>query len=158
MKILFTDKNGSLSIVVPSQSYLNLLMRDEKYNLTKEEAMEFIIRKDVPTGSKNVRIIKDNEIPSDGLFRNAWEDTGKAVKVNIEKAREISHHLRRESRRTEFKPYDDVISKQIPGVGTGGAEKARVIIRKKYDKMQDNIDNAKDDVALRTVLKKGGVI
>lgn len=63
------------------------------------------------------------------------------IVVNIEKAKSIGHEIRRAFRAEEFKPYDDVIAKQIPGK-TDGAEAARQAIRDKYAAMQSNIDAA----------------
>lgn len=44
------------------------------------------------------------------------------ITVNIDKAKEIGHSIRREKRAEEFKPLDEAISKQIPnsGVASGG--------------------------------------
>ena len=63
------------------------------------------------------------------------------ITINIDKAKAIAHKIRRESRAEEFKPYDDAISKQIPGQ-TEGAEAARQAIRDKYATIQANIEAA----------------
>ena len=64
------------------------------------------------------------------------------ITINITKAKAIAHDKRREARTEEFKPYDEVIMKQIPGVDSTAAESARAAIRTKYTEMQTAIDSA----------------
>jgi len=63
------------------------------------------------------------------------------ITVNINKAKEIGHSIRREKRAEEFKPFDDAIAKQIPGQ-VEGAEQARQAIREKYAAIQSQVDSA----------------
>jgi hypothetical protein len=63
------------------------------------------------------------------------------IKINIDKAKNIAHDMRRAARAEEFKPYDDAIAKQIPGQAEG-AETARQAIREKYAAIQADIDAA----------------
>lgn len=64
------------------------------------------------------------------------------ITVNIDKAKTIAHDMRRAARAEEFKPHDEVIMKQIPGVDAQAAEAARQAIREKYAAMQADIDTA----------------
>jgi hypothetical protein len=64
------------------------------------------------------------------------------ITINIDKAKNIAHDKRREARAEEFKPYDEVIMKQIPGNDATAAEAARQVIRDKYAAMQTAIDAA----------------
>ena len=64
------------------------------------------------------------------------------ITININKAKTIAHVKRRGARAEEFKPYDDVIMKQIPGNSAVEAEAARQVIREKYAVMQTAIDAA----------------
>ena len=64
------------------------------------------------------------------------------ITINIDKAKNIAHDKRREARSEEFKPYDEVIMKQIPGNDATAAEAARQVIRDKYAAMQTAIDAA----------------
>lgn len=64
------------------------------------------------------------------------------ITVNIDKAKAIAHDIRRAARAEEFKPLDDIIAKQIPGVSAQEAEAARQAIRDKYTAMQAAIDGA----------------
>ena len=64
------------------------------------------------------------------------------IVININKAKEISHDKRRIARAEEFKPYDEVIMKQIPGNDYTQAEAVRQTIRNKYATIQNNINVA----------------
>ena len=63
------------------------------------------------------------------------------IVINLEKAKNIGHELRRAARAEEFKPFDEAIAKQIPGQAEG-AEAERQAIRDKYAAIQQNIDAA----------------
>ena len=75
------------------------------------------------------------------------------ITVNLTKAKDIAHDMRRAKREEEFKPHDDVIAKQIPGADAIAAEEARVAIRAKYDTVQTDIDAAINEVELRNVVE-----
>lgn len=64
------------------------------------------------------------------------------ITVNLNKAKAIAHDMRRAARAEEFKPHDEVIMKQIPGVDAVAAEAARQAIRDKYSVMQGEIEAA----------------
>ena len=61
------------------------------------------------------------------------------IVIDIDKAKDIAHDIRRAARAIEFKPFDEAISKQIPGA-IKGAEAERQVIRDKYTAMQADID------------------
>ncbi len=61
--------------------------------------------------------------------------------IDLTKAKNIGHDMRRAARAEEFKPYDEAIAKQIPGQADG-AEAARQAIRDKYAAIQTSIDAA----------------
>jgi hypothetical protein len=64
------------------------------------------------------------------------------ITINIDKAKAIAHDIRRAARAEEFKPLDDIIAKQIPGVSAQEAEAQRQAVRDKYAAMQQAIDTA----------------
>lgn len=64
------------------------------------------------------------------------------ITINVDKAKTIAHNIRREKRAEEFKPYDEIIMKQIPGSNTAAAEAARQAIREKYALVQQKIDSS----------------
>jgi hypothetical protein len=72
------------------------------------------------------------------------------ITINIDKAKNIGHDMRRAARAEEFKPYDEAIAKQIPG--TDGAEIARQAIREKYADVQTSIDAAETPDEIKAAL------
>lgn len=64
------------------------------------------------------------------------------ITININKARNIAHDVRRAARAEEFKPLDEVIMKQIPNTDVASIEVERQAIRDKYAEMQAAIDTA----------------
>ena len=131
MKIIYQNSEGGVSVIHP----------------TGELSIEEVAAKDVPEGVA-YEIVEDDAIPSDRYFRNAWVANGAAVEVDLDQAKEIGHTIRRQQRAEEFKPYDEVIMKQIPGVDATAAEEARQQIRFKYALIQDAIEVAStpDDI------------
>ena len=73
--------------------------------------------------------------------------------VNLDKAKHISHTIRKQQRAAEFAPWDDVIAKQIPGQSAQEAEAKRQQIREKYAVIQGQIDAATDIEALHKILQ-----
>lgn len=73
------------------------------------------------------------------------------ITVNIDKAKNIGHNIRRQKRAEEFQPYDDAIAKQIPGQ-METAEAARQAIREKYVTIQTQIEAATTPDEIKTAL------
>ena len=71
------------------------------------------------------------------------------IKVDLNKAKEISHAKRRDARKAEFAPLD--IEATIP-TKAQEAEAKRQAIRDKYAVMKKNIDAARTFDELRAVL------
>lgn len=65
-----------------------------------------------------------------------------SIIINLEKAKTISHGIRRQKRTEEFQPLDEVIMKQIPGTDVQAVEEERQLIRDKYATMQTEIENS----------------
>ena len=76
------------------------------------------------------------------------------ITINLTKAKAIAHDKRREARAEEFKPHDEIIMKQIPGVDATAAEAARAAIRTKYSTMQTAIDEASTVDAIKSAMPK----
>jgi hypothetical protein len=74
------------------------------------------------------------------------------IKIDLNKAKEIAHEKRREARAEEFKPYDEVIMKQIPGNDMTEAEAARQAIREKYEELQTQMNSAETVEELKALL------
>ena len=75
------------------------------------------------------------------------------ITINLDKAKSIAHDMRRAARAEEFKPYDEVIMKQIPGADAVEAEEARQQIRFKYALIQDVIDAAQTTDEIKAALE-----
>ena len=132
-KIIYTNSDGGVSVVHPTGEVpINEL--PAKLGLTDYE------------------IVDDDVIPTDRTFRNAWVKSGATVAEDLPKSKEIAHERRREARAEEFKPHDEVISKQIPGADATAAEAARAAIRTKYATMQTEIDAATSTAEIKTAL------
>jgi hypothetical protein len=75
------------------------------------------------------------------------------ITINLDKAKSIGHDKRRAARAEEFKPYDEVIMKQIPGADAAAAEFERLQIREKYAFIQEAIDLAATPEAIKAALE-----
>ena len=73
-----------------------------------------------------------------------------AIVINIDKAKEIAHDMRRVKRSEEFAPLDLKVT--IPSEATA-AEAARQAVREKYATIQNNIDIASDVAELKTIVE-----
>lgn len=71
------------------------------------------------------------------------------IKVNIDKAKQITHDARRAARSEEFKPLDVLATN--PSMN-GPAEIARQSVRDKYAVLQDQIDSCKHIESLKHLL------
>jgi hypothetical protein len=132
-KIIYQNSEGGISVIIPTES------------------VELAL-KDVPEGVP-YEIVEDDAIPSDRFFRNAWVANGAAVEVDLDQAKSIGHDIRRTQRAEEFKPFDEIIAKQIPGVDAAEAEAARQAIRDKYAAVQDAVNAAKTPDAIKVALE-----
>ena len=74
------------------------------------------------------------------------------ISIDMTKAKDIAHEKRRAARAEEFKPYDEVIMKQIPGNDYTEAEAARQAIREKYAPLQAQMDAAQTPEQLKALL------
>ena len=147
-KILFTNTDGSLSVVHPVRNTIG-------ETLTTDAEIEQRAWDKLPTDAINPKFVDASVIPTDRTFRNAWEHSGNSVTQNITKAKTIAHDKRREARSAEFAPHDEVIMKQIPGADATAAEAARAAIRTKYATMQTAIDAASTVDAIKAAMPQG---
>ena len=132
-RIIYQNSEGGVSVIIPTES------------------VELAL-KDVPEGVA-YEIVKNDAIPADRFFRNAWVANGAAVEVDLDKAKDIGHDMRRTQRAEEFKPYDEVIMKQIPGNSAAEAEASRQAIRDKYALIQDAINVAETPDEIKSALE-----
>ena len=131
-RIIYQSESGGVAVIVPTGS------------------VELAL-KDVPEGVP-YEIVDAADIPSDRTFRNAWVADGAAVAVDLGKARDIGHDIRRTMRAEEFAPFDEIIAKQIPGVDHVAVEASRQAIREKYALVQVAIEASEDAEAIKQAL------
>ena len=79
-----------------------------------------------------------------------------SIVINLAKAKEITHTKRREVRAEEFAPYDKIVGLHIPSTDTQTAESERMLIRAKYDIIQQDIDNCADIDSLKVIYDQLG--
>jgi len=132
-RIIFQSESGGVAVIVPTGS------------------VELAL-KDVPEGTP-YEIVDAADIPSDRFFRGAWVANGAAVDVDLDKAKDIGHDMRRAARTEAFAPFDEIIAKQIPGADALAAEASRQAIRDKYAEVQVAIDAAADPDAIKAALE-----
>ena len=135
-RIIFQNESGGVSVIIPSG----------------ELSIEQVAKKDVPAGVP-YEIVDVSEVPSDRTFREAWVMGDCCIDHDLDKCKAIGHDRRRAARAEEFKPYDEIIAKQIPGVTAVEAEEARQAIRDKYATIQDAIESAEDPDAIKAALE-----
>jgi hypothetical protein len=132
-RIIYQTESGGVAVIIPTES------------------VELAL-KDVPDGVP-YEIVSEADIPSDRFFRNAWVMGDCCIDHDLDKCKALGHDIRRQQRAEEFKPYDEVIAKQIPGVDAVAAEEARQSIREKYALVQDVIEGASTPEEIKTALE-----
>jgi len=132
-RIIYPTPDGGVAVIIPAVS------------------VELAL-KDVPEGAA-YEIVDVDAIPSDRFFRNAWVMGDCCIEHDLDKCKTLGHDLRCQQRAEEFKPYDDVIAKQIPGADASAAEEARQQIRDKYALIQDVIEGASTPDEIKTALE-----
>ena len=74
------------------------------------------------------------------------------ITINMNKAKNIAHDVRRAARAKEFEPLDAIIMKQIPGNDAAAAEAERQKIRDKYAALQAQMDAAQTPEQLKALM------
>ncbi len=72
-----------------------------------------------------------------------------SIKINIDKAKDIAHDIRRTMRAEEFAPLDRKVT--IP-TEAKAAEAERQVVREKYDAMQKEINAAQSIEELKAII------
>jgi len=132
-RIIYSNTDGTVAVIIPAES------------------VELAL-KDVPAGLA-YEIVTTDEVPSDRYFRGAWVLGDCCIEHDLGKCKEIGHDKRRVQRAEEFRPFDEVIAKQIPGADAVAAEAARQEIRDRYSDVQEAIDAAADPDSIKAALE-----
>ena len=136
-RIIYIHEDNTLAVLIPSSEYL------------ETHSIEELAQKDVPQGCE-YHIINVLELPTDTYFMPAWRwESG--IKIDLNKAKEISHNIRREKRTMEFEPLDNLIAKKIPGTNETQIEAQRQEIRDRYAQIQTQIDQAQSPEELKSL-------
>ena len=99
--ILYTHPtSGALCIVDPG-----FFDHARDSRLTAAECLAYVIEKDVPPGVPH-RVCDTTDIPTDRIFREAFEDSGAAIEINMPKARDIHMDCIRKVRNAELVKLD----------------------------------------------------
>lgn len=138
-RIIYTQQNGIIAIVTPNNQF-----KGDINDLAKE----------VVPQEATYEIVDDRNIPKDNTFRDAWEqDTGpskRKIKVNLERAKEIAHRIRRGRRSELFRPLD--LETTIPGRAED-AEASRKKIREEDAARQEDINKANTTGKLKSIME-----
>jgi hypothetical protein len=132
-RIIYPTPDGGVAVIIPAVS-VELALKDVPEGVTYE-------------------IVDEADIPTDRYFRNAWAMGDCCIEQDLDKCKALGHDLRRQQRAEEFKPFDEVIMKQIPGADAVAAEEARQAIREKYALIQDVIEMASTPDEIKTALE-----
>ena len=113
-----------------------------------------IVARRFANSSEIYQVVDSSVLPTQSMLFDAWvyDETDGAV-VDVTRAKEIAHNIRRYYRTEEMKPYDDIIAKQIPGEDATEAEAQRVLIRTKYATKQTEIDACTTVEQLQTIIE-----
>ena len=137
-RIVFKNIDSTIGIIIPAPEW--------------QGTIEELAQKDVPEGLE-YKIVETSDIPTDRLFRDAWEsddtDASSQIAINMGKAKDICHEKRRAKRSELFAPLD--IKVTIPSEAVQ-AEAERQIIRDNDAEVQINIDNASTPDELKIIL------
>ena len=119
--------------------------------LTGEVPIEQVAEQVAPDGI--YAIVTADQIPADTTFRAAWVYADGTIEIDLDKAKEITHNLRRAMRAEEFAPLDQTIAFRLPGTTIKETEKLREEVRDKYKEMQGAIDSAENAEQLKKILE-----
>ena len=95
MRILYTNDEGGVSVIVPVPSWTG----------TMEELAAKVVPENEP-----YKIVEDSVVPTDRTFRGAWENYA-AITVSLAKAKEITKARLREERKPLLEAQDVLFMK-----------------------------------------------
>lgn len=72
-RIIYTRPDGGMSVVTPGQGI----------------SIDAVLAKDIPSDATDVTVVDEGNLPSTRTFRNAWQQSGAAVNVDMPLARDI---------------------------------------------------------------------
>lgn len=147
--IIYTRSDGGISILVPTPKHLIEQEVPAVKNMTEDQYVEWIKKKDAPVGV-TCQIVDDSNIPQDRTFRDAFSESPGQVVIDMPKAREIHLGRIREARDKKLAKLDIEIMKANE---QNDSEKSKKIIEEKQ-KLRDlpaavNLESIKTPEALK---------
>lgn len=138
MNIIYTrpDDNG-LSIVIPSTKQA---IEEKLGPLTQEQYESHIWAASVPSNAINPRKVSVEDIPQSREFRDAWEDVGEKITVNLSKAKDIQLQKIRSYRDLLLKEKYDGLLNRAMEIGT---EEEVAEIKRKKQELRDATNSLK---------------
>lgn len=94
-KIVYGRSDGGISVIHPAPQYKVAKQNPAVASMTEIEYLNFIINKDVPNGSTNVRIVDESDIPNSRENRDEWVDTGTEIKPDSVKVKDKISSLKK---------------------------------------------------------------
>lgn len=108
--IIFTNDNGGVSVCVP----------------TGEIEIEAVQAKDIPAGIESFIVDHDTLPQADNDFFDAWEQTGGAITVNLNKAKEVTKRRLRYERESLLAAQDVAFQRALES----GADTSAIVAEK----------------------------
>ncbi len=144
MKVLYTDSNNNLIVLIPTQEGINKL------------GLKGIIKKDVPEDAINITIVSDRVIPKDRYFRSAWKSCRKkGLDICIKKARGVHLENLRYIRDKKLEELDKETIRYISDTEKAQCiEKDKKVLRDLTEKIISVTSKIKDLDELRFYIPK----
>ena len=120
LKYLYTRPDGGVSIVgaAPKETLEQVLGP-----LTDSQYEAHFLSRSIPVDAANLQRIPDDFVaPIDRTFRNAWEQVGTTINVNLAKARDIQERRINDAQRLKIR---DILEREALGENVA-LEKANI--------------------------------
>lgn len=136
-KIIYTRPDGQLCVVHPVRNTHPI-----PETLTDAEIEKRAWGR-LPADAIGARWVEESDLPTDRSFRNAWQDSGKKVEVDMDKCREIHRDRLRAARAPEFAANDLALRDAM----LSGDKEATAKAIARRDELRDVTDHPSIDAA-----------
>ena len=127
-KIVYTNASGGAAVTSIPLDFIRKLSRDNEVDMDAAEwlAIDIVLAKDSPLGSSDVAVVDESTLTLDRKFRNAWENAGGNLSVNMPQARVIHMDRIRVALDAELTATNNALSIAEDEIPPDGAEIARL--------------------------------
>lgn len=160
-KIIYTNEDGSVSIVIPApKADIEKVLGP----LDEEAYKNFVIQKSIPQTASNVREIDEEDIPPTREFRQAWCDVSEASHIDIDcqKAKDIVLCKLRTERQALFEElgFPTKLNSELEGaiIGKETRDKLKVLREATEPLKQLDCEGVINDDTVLEKIKKLGVL